>query len=77
MENNTRPTQCKKVMSYMQDYGTITSAQAFIDLGVMCLPKRISELKQRGVGIEDKIIKVKNRYGEYIHVKEYSLAQDG
>nr|DAF90861.1 MAG TPA: helix-turn-helix domain protein [Siphoviridae sp. ctnMR5] len=71
MEKNTRPTQCARVIKYLTDYGTITSAEAFVELGIMDLPKRISELRQRGVKIADKIVKVENRYGETCHVKEY------
>lgn len=75
-DRNTRPTQCKRVMQYLTNYGTITSAEAFIDLGIMDLPKRISELRQRGVEIEDETIKVTNRFGENCHVKRYSLAKE-
>lgn len=71
MEKNTRPTQCARVIKYLTDYGTITSAEAFVELGIMDLPKRISELRQRGVEIADKTIRVENRYGEACHVKEY------
>lgn len=75
-DKNTRPTQCKRVMQYLTNYGTITSAEAFIDLGIMDLPKRISELRQRGVKIDDETIKVTNRFGENCHVKRYSLANE-
>lgn len=75
-ENNTRPSQCIRVVDYMKTFGSITSAQAFIDLGVMHLPKRISELRQRGVLIDDEFISVTNRYGEPCRVKKYSLRSE-
>ena len=64
-------TQCERILKYMDDFGTITSAQAFYDLGVACLPRRISDLKQMGIEIESETRTGKNRYGEHTHYSVY------
>ena len=54
MENNKRPAQVDKAIRYMQTKGSITSREAFIELGIMSFPKRICEMKKYGylVGYE-------------------------
>jgi hypothetical protein len=68
---NSRPTQCERVIKYIKDFGSITTLEAIIDLGVLRLASRISELRKNGVQIADEITIVKNRYGEKCHVKKY------
>lgn len=74
MKKNSRPTQCERIIQYLRDFGTITSAQAMEDLGVFRLASRISELKSSGWEIERKMIRKMNRYGEPVHFAQYSLA---
>lgn len=64
-------TQCERIRKYLKDFGSITQLQALSDLGIMRLASRISEMRQNGEAIEDRIIEVKNRYGETCRVKEY------
>ena len=75
MENNTRPTQCERVYRYMQDFGGITQLEALSDLGIMRLASRVSEMRKRGIAINDEQVAVKNRYGENCYIKRYSLAK--
>lgn len=74
-ENNTRPTQCDRIIKYLHDFGEITSAEAISDLGVYRLASRISELKKRGYSINKRMIKGKNRYGESVSWASYSLQE--
>lgn len=66
-------TQCERIRQYLKDFGSITQLQALSDLGIMRLASRISEMRQAGEPIEDRIIEVKNRYGETCRVKEYYI----
>ena len=68
-----KPTQREKVLKYIQDFGFITSWQAYQDLGISQLGARIFELKERGYEFEKTRIKTKNRYGESTHYDEYRL----
>lgn len=72
---NKRPTQCDKVLGYMRTFGSITQYQALMDLGVMRLASRISELRKEGHNILDKMICVKNRFEEKVYIKEYYLGE--
>ena len=74
MKKNSRPTQCQRIIQYMHDFGSITTLEAFTELGVVRLGARISELKSDGWDIEKKTIKGVNRYGEPVHFAKYSLA---
>lgn len=75
MENNKRPTQCSRLIRYMQDCGSITQMEAIQELGIMRLASRISELRKNGYDIEKRMVKGKNRYGESVSWASYSLAK--
>lgn len=68
-------TQAERITDYMREFGGITQLEAMRDLGVMRLASRISELRRGGMRITDRMIEVKNRYGETCHVKRYEVAQ--
>ncbi len=70
---NKRPTQCTRIIQYIKDFGSITTLEAFTELGVVRLGARISELRKSGVAIIGKNETVKNRYGEPCHIKRYYL----
>lgn len=72
---NKKPTQCERIRKYLEDFGSITQLQALTDLGIMRLASRISEMRKDGEPIGDRIIEVKNRYGEICHVKEYYIQE--
>lgn len=68
-------TQHNRILKYLQDFNTITSAQAMSDLGVYRLSARISELKSQGYAIRTRTITETNRYGEKVRFAEYSLEE--
>lgn len=43
--------QTDLVLSYLKTFGELTTRQAVIELDIMCLPKRIEELRKDGVAI--------------------------
>lgn len=73
MDNNKRPTQCERIVKYMEDFGTITTLDAFLDLGVCRLASRICELRKQGYVIKDVKECVLNRYGEKCYIKRYYI----
>lgn len=72
--NNTNPTQCERVLAYMEQYGSITQLEALKELGVMRLASRISNLKKDGYPIVSEMVTVENRYNEKCRVKRYMLS---
>ena len=61
----------QRVFDYMVEFGSITSLQAFQDLGDTRLSATIFELKKKGVNIKSEDIKVKNRYNEPRRITKY------
>ncbi len=47
-----KKNQCMKIYEYLKEYGSITAAKAFLDLSVMRLAARISDLRRQGVEID-------------------------
>lgn len=74
--SNSKATQAQRVLSYMQEFGSITQLDALRDLSVMRLASRISDLRREGYIITGKNEAVKNRYGETCYIKRYSV-KDG
>lgn len=71
-----RMTQRDRVIQYIKDFGSITRAEAFNELGIVELSARICELERMGYKFEKKTVYRENRYGEMIHFTKYTLKKD-
>jgi hypothetical protein len=69
-----KDSQKVKVLGHMRIYGSITSLEAFRELGITRLAAVIYLLIKDGIEIDKKMIKVKNRYNETCRVASYSIA---
>lgn len=70
-----RMTQKELIIQYMNDFGSITTIEAFTDLGITKLTTRISELRKDGIIIASKRIDKKNRYGKKVVFNRYWLEE--
>ena len=70
-------TQCERIIDYMEQFGSISSFEAFTDLGIVRLASRIHDLKGQGYNITSEIKSSKNRFGETVSFKVYRLADNG
>ena len=68
-------TQCEKVMDYITRFGSITTREAFIDLGIARLASRICDLSKQGIEFERETETTKNRFGEPTHYTRYSFKE--
>ena len=69
----SKSTQKDLILKYIHDFGSISSWQAYIDLGITQLATRIFELKQRGYIFEKENVKKNNRYGKPVTFSKYLL----
>lgn len=69
-------TQRERIIKYIRDYGSITSFEAYKDLGITQLATRIKELKDEGYNFRTEWEHTKNRYGEPINYKRYYLLDE-
>lgn len=67
-------TQNQMVLQYMKDFGSITTLQAFTDLGVTRLASRICDLRKEHL-IASERIAAKNRYGKTVKFNKYWLEE--
>lgn len=74
---HTNKTQNERILSYIEEHGSITQLEAINDLGVMRLASRISDLKRKGYNIISENVTVKNRFDEKCRVKRYSIGGVG
>jgi hypothetical protein len=58
----------------MEDFGSISTMQAFLDLGITRLASRIHDLRRMGIDIDKTIVSRHNRYGEKTHFAVYRRA---
>ena len=71
-----KETQHDRVLQYMKDFGSITTLDAFRDLGITKLTTRISEMRRMGMAIIGTPETVENRYGDRCHIKRYMLKKE-
>ena len=69
-------TQCMRIIDYMRRFGSISTLEAFNDLGVARLASRIHDLKGQGYNIVSEMGTAKNRYGETVHFSIYKLKEE-
>ena len=62
----------QKILDYMLEFGSITTYQAFIDLGCSRLSEYIRQIRLTHK-VEDEWIHSLNRYGRRIKYKKYWL----
>ena len=64
--------QKQQILDYIDRFGSITTFEAFADLGITKLTTRISELRREdGIAIADTTVTGKNRLGKTIQYKRY------
>lgn len=69
-----KPTQREKVLNYITKFGSITSWEAYSELGITQLAARIFELKKLGYEFSKERKNTFNRLGEKTHYDVYKLA---
>ena len=69
-----KPTQKDLILQYLHDFGSITSWEAFTQLGITQVGARIFELKEQGYLFKKETVKKKNRWGKEILFDKYMLA---
>lgn len=68
---NTLSPQCRKIVSHMERAGHITNDAAITYYRIMALPRRISDIEERGVSINRERVKHPTTGQAYVR---YSLA---
>ena len=70
------PTQAERVINYMECFGSITRAEALMDLGIANLPAVIDDLRhKKGKNIITEEIETLNRYEQKITYACYRFAE--
>ena len=68
-------SQCERILDYIAENGSITSADAMREFGCMRLASRISDLKRQGIPITRTIETSKNRYGDTVSYARYTICR--
>lgn len=63
-----------RVINYMREFGSITSFEAFTDLGCTRLSEYIRQARLI-LNVKDKWEKTVNRYGEKVEYKRYWIEE--
>ena len=66
-------TQKERIINYIKEFGSITSLDAYRDLGITQLGAKIDGLKKDGYIFKTEWESGKNRYGDKIDYKRYYL----
>ena len=69
-------TQHTLILDYMREHGSITTYEAYEQLGITKLTTRISELRQGGFVIRQRTESGLNRYGKLVTFNRYWLVED-
>ena len=64
----------KRILAYMEEHGSITTAEAFTELGCSRLSEYIRQIKESHL-IKDEWVTATNRYGEKVRYKRFWFAE--
>lgn len=67
-------TQKDRILEYIRNFGSISSFEAYSDLGITQLGARIDQLKKEGYEFKTEWESNTNRFGEKTEYKRYYLA---
>ena len=67
-------TQKDRIINYIREFGSISSWEAYSDLGITQLGARIDQLKKEGYEFKTEWESNTNRFGEKTEYKRYYLA---
>lgn len=70
-----KTSQCKRIIEYMTQFGSISTYEAFNDLGIARLASRIHDLKTQGYNIASETKTTKNKFGERTSFSVYKLIE--
>lgn len=68
-----RITQNERIVDYINTYGSITTLEAFVNLGVTRLASRICDLTKQGYEFDKKFESSPNSFGEPTSYVRYSF----
>lgn len=66
--------QKSRILDYIKQFGSITSWEAYNELGITQLGARIDQLQKEGYEFKTEWEHKKNRYGDDVSFKRYYLA---
>lgn len=66
-------TQKDRILEYIRNFGSISSFEAYSDLGITQLGARIDQLKKEGFEFRTEWESNTNRFGEKTEYKRYYL----
>ena len=69
-------TQKEIILNHIEEYGYITSADAFGIYGITQLATRIKELKAKGYVFDKERVNTTNRFGRATHYDKYMLVRE-
>ena len=65
----------ERIISYMKEFGAITTYEAFIELGCSRLSEYIRQIRLE-YNVADEWVSTTNRYGEKVQYKRYWLEEE-
>ena len=71
-----RKTQEQMILEYLQEYGEITSWDAFMRFGITRITAKIYNLRKEGYNISTRYATKTNRYGVVVTYGIYRLEGD-
>lgn len=73
MSTSSKPTQCDRILLYLQQNKSITALDAMREFGCMRLAARINDLRRNNIDIKSTTQSTINRYGDKVTVSRYYL----
>lgn len=71
------PTQCGRLVAYIEKHGSISTMQAIVELGIVNPAARVMELRAAGIKVITTMTEGRNRFDEPCRYAVYTIKKDG
>lgn len=76
MAEITLKPSAMRILTYMQEHGSITGREAMMECGATEYRKRIAEIRDAGIPVVGEYVTGANRYGDAVRYKRYRILEE-
>ena len=73
---SNRVTQAQRMIAYAARHGSITTAEAVYNLGILSPTRRVCDIRKLGYTVEKTREKIVNQFGETCRIIRYKFSKE-
>jgi len=72
----SKASQAQRMIAYAQRHGSITTAEAVYNLGILSPTRRVCDIRKLGYRVDKTREKIVNQFGETCQIVRYKFSKE-